>query len=169
MLSEATCAVLNSLTYRADANRWISLLPLGGIFWEDELPNTNQFLLRISDDQRRDIIRLFGIRVRLWKGDVLSDEDQQFWDRAHAVAPGWALFERLSVSPDELREQEETAKQADIVFEGLIGGADKVEINEQDGVQSFSATFNLYKNHDAAQSKKSLWRRMFRRMFSRGS
>src|ERR1700722_6508420 len=142
MLSDATSAILNTLTYRADARMGFSLMPMGGIFWEDELPNHNQFLLKIPEDDKRHIIRLFGIRVRLWNGQTLGNEDRQFWDTMQLLAPYWAFFERLSVSADELYEQEKVAKAADEVYEALFEDADKVEITEQDGLQHFSARFD---------------------------
>lgn len=166
MLSEATSALLNTLTYRADARVGFSWMSLGGIVWEDELPDHNQFLLKIPDDDQRHIIRLFGIRVRLWNGQTLRNEDQQFWDATQSLVPRWAFFERLSVSADELYKQEEMAKQAEEVYEALFADADEVEITEQDGVQNFCATFDLYKNHDAVQENKSLWQRILRRVRS---
>jgi hypothetical protein len=166
MLSEATSALLNTLTYRADARVRCSLMPLGGIFWEDELPDHNQFLSKIPDDDQRHIMRLFGIRVRLWDGQTLRHEDQQFWDAMQSLVPRWAFFERLSVSADELCRQDEIAKQAEEVYEALFAEADKVEISEQDGVKNFRVTFDLYKNHDAVPENKSLWQRILRRVRS---
>jgi hypothetical protein len=161
MFSEATSALFNTLTYRADARRGVSWMPLGGIFWEDELPNHNQVLLEIPEDDRCHIIRLFGLRVLLWNGQTLRDEDQQFWDTAHSLVPRWAFFDRLSVSAEDRYEQEEMAKQVDEIYEALFADADVVEITEQDGVQNFCATFDLYKN-GAVQKKKPLWQRVLR-------
>jgi hypothetical protein len=39
MLCETTVAHLSAFTYRADAKRRFSWLPLGGIYWEDEVPD----------------------------------------------------------------------------------------------------------------------------------
>jgi hypothetical protein len=166
MLSKATATYLNMLTYRADAGVGSSWMPLGGIYWEDELPEHNQFFLRIPEGDRHDILRLFGIRVRLWSGQALGREDQQFWDTTQSLVPRWAFFKRLMVSADELHAQEELAKAAEEVFEALCADADQVEVTEKDGVQEYFVTRNLYKTSDAVQKKKSLWERLLRRLHS---
>jgi hypothetical protein len=144
MLSEITLAYLSTLTYRGDAARKVCWLPLSGIYWEDELPDIHD-LRRIPEGDRHQILRLFGIRLRIWKGQALSDESQLFWDEIHWQVPEWAFFQRLMVSAADLDSQAEAEQASTEVLEALLADADEITIRERDGVQSFSATFDLRK------------------------
>jgi hypothetical protein len=42
MLTESTIAMLSALTYRAGAAKRVCVLPLGGIYWDDELPELRE-------------------------------------------------------------------------------------------------------------------------------
>jgi hypothetical protein len=152
MLSETTVKYLSKLTYRIDAKRDVCWLPLGGICWEDEMPDTE--FMKIPKDDRKQILRLYSIRVRLWKGEALPQNDQEFWDTARLQVPGWAFFRRETVSEDDQCAQEEAERTAAELFEALIADADEVTISEEDGVQSFSATFDLTKWSPDAEKKE---------------
>jgi hypothetical protein len=67
MLTENTISTLSTLTYRADAKRQVCVLPLAGIYWDDELPDIRE-LTKISEDDRVQIFRLFGLRCRYLEG-----------------------------------------------------------------------------------------------------
>src|SRR5215471_13621503 len=86
MLSETTIAQLSALRYRAGAKRQVCWIPLGGIYWDDEMPDIRQFM-GIAEDDRDQVFRLFFIRTRIWKGLELSEDEQVFWDEAHARMP----------------------------------------------------------------------------------
>jgi hypothetical protein len=105
MLSETTLAHLSDLTYRPDAKRRVCLLPLGGIYWEDEMPDLRQ-IMKIPEDDRNQMFRLFGIRARFWKGEALPADEQRFWDTARSQMPSWALFQRQTISVDDRHAQD---------------------------------------------------------------
>ena len=161
MLSETTLGFLSTLTYRADAKRQACWLPLSGIYWEDEMPEI--ILLNIPTDDLHQILRLFSIRVRLWKGVVVSDADQQFWDATYSRVPHWAFFQRKEISADDQNAQVDAEQCAADVLEALLTDANLVSISEKDGVQTFSATFDLTKRQTPPKKKQSWWNRVFRR------
>ena len=74
MLTENTIAMLSALTYLAGAKRQVCVLPLAGIYWDDELPELRE-LTKIPQGDHDDSFRLLGIRSLLWKGEILSDDD----------------------------------------------------------------------------------------------
>jgi len=162
MLSEATLRLLATLTYQADAKRQVCWLPLSGIFWEDELPDI-RYLMKIPEDDRNQIFRLFSIRVRLWKGEPLADTERQFWDTTFSQVPSWAFFRRQKISDDDQHAQEKAERCAADALEALLADADQVSISEKDGVQSFSATFDLTKSRLQQRRKPSWWERVFTR------
>jgi hypothetical protein len=161
MLSEATAAQLSARTYRCDAKRRFCLLPLGGIYWEDEIPDLRQ-LWKLPEEDRNQIYRLFGIRYRIWKGASLHEDDQLFWETARSQVPDWALFQRVKVSPADQLAQDQTERIAKEEFEALLAEADQVTVSEKyPGVEAFSATFDLTKSVTA--NRKSWWKRIFNR------
>lgn len=162
MLSRVTLEYLSTLTYRPDAKRQVCWLPLAGICWDDELPDI-QHLLITPEEDRNKIFRLFGVRVRIWKGDPLSPEDQQFWDTAQSLVPDWAFFRRQKVSVEDQQVQVQTEQATTEALEAWFADADHTEITEKDGVQSFSLTFDLTKTQPAPSRRPSFWERIFRR------
>src|SRR5579859_702093 len=144
MMSETTLGFLSTLTYRADAKRQICWLPLGGIYWDDEMPAIHH-LMNIPKDDQYQIFRLFAIRMRLWKGEPLPAAEQQFWDASYSQVPKWAFFRRQQISDDDQHAQEQAEQAAAGALEALLADADRVSISEKDGVQEFSATFDLTK------------------------
>ena len=162
MMSETTLGFLSTLTYRADAKRQVCWLPLGGIYWDDEMPDI-RYLMNIPEDDRNQIFRLFAIRLRLWKSESLPDAEQQFWDTAHSQVPSWAFFRRQQISDDDQRAQEQAERGAADAVEALLFDADRLSISEKDGVQEFSATFDLTKRKTPKEKKRSWWERVFTR------
>jgi hypothetical protein len=160
MLSEMTAGFLSALTYQGDAQRQVCWLPLGGIHWEDEIPDIRH-LMKLPQDDRNQIFRLFCIRVRLWKGEALTDAQRQFWDMTHSQVPGWAFFQRQQISDDDLHAQENAEWATTDALEVLFADAHEVSVSEEDGVESFSATFRLTKEQIADRKP---WReRLFRK------
>jgi hypothetical protein len=160
MLSETTRGYLATLTYRADAKRQVCWLPLGGICWDDEMPDIRR-LMKIPEEDRTKIFRLFGIRARLWKGEALPYEDQQFWDTEKASLPGWAFFQRQKISADDQRAQQAADQTTTEFLQALAHDADEAKVTEKDGIQSFSFTFDLAKVRPALPTKRSWWKRIF--------
>ncbi len=161
-MSKTTLGFLSTLIYRADAERQICWLPLGGIYWDDELPDIRH-LMEIPEDDRNQIFRLFSIRLRLWKGEALPDVEQQFWDTTYSHVPSWVFFRRQQISEDDQHAQEQAEQAATDALEVLLADADLASIREKDGVQEFSATFDLTKRPTPAKKKRSWWERIFAR------
>ncbi len=143
MLSPAAVAYFSQLKYRADAARRISWLPLCGIYWEDELSNL-QDLMHMPESDQRLMLRLFCIRIRIWKGEALSDEDRPFWGDIHSQLPDWAFFQRLTISADDQNAQAAAEQAGESVFKSMAEVfPDQCTITEKDGVQQFSATWKV--------------------------
>ena len=149
MLSEAAVNYLQPLKHNPDAQRHCSMIPLGGIYWDDEIPEFSK-LMTVPKDDRDAIFRLFSIRFKLWAGDELDADDQAYWDAALEVVPDYPLFRRIELSDDDRAAQLYTEQETLAGFEALFGDADDVNISE-DG--SWSATFDLTKD------RPSLWKR----------
>jgi hypothetical protein len=52
-----------------------------GIYWEDEMPDMVA-ITKFSEEDRRQILRFLGIRMKIWDREALENVDQQFWDTA---------------------------------------------------------------------------------------
>ena len=65
LLTDAIIDLLRRLAVRADARRMVSLIPLGSIYWEDEMPDYLD-LAKLSEDERNAVWRLFAIRFKVW-------------------------------------------------------------------------------------------------------
>lgn len=161
MLTEISIGFLSTLTYRPDAKRQVCFLPLGGIYWEDEMPGMG-FLSEFPEADQNQILRLFGIRVRLWNGVVLTHADQQFWDEMYSQAPHWAFFRRICISADDEQAQEYAWQGGEDIYEAFLADADEVSITVCDGIQHISATWNLDKAQTSLSKKQTWWRRIFR-------
>jgi len=59
MISDEARTFILEHPYRRDAEFQASIVPLGGIYWEDEIPDF-QLLYRLSDDARNEVLRLFA-------------------------------------------------------------------------------------------------------------
>ena len=70
-----------------------------------------------------------------------------YWDdETRLQVPHWALFDRLTIS-DDLRRAQDAAKQySDEMVAALNEGGDEVTSKVNDGLEHFSATFDLTKN-----------------------
>lgn len=161
MLGKATLSHLSGLTYRSDAKRQVCLVPLGGIYWDDEMPDLRQIMKIIPEDDRNQMFRLFSIRVRLWRGEALPADEQLFWDTARSQMSTWALFQRLIISADDRHAQDEAERAATEGLRELLARADKVSISAENELQRFSATSHLNKEQPGA--KESWWERIFKR------
>ncbi len=61
MLSEGALEYLQTLSYDSDAEGRSCIIPLGGIYWADEIPDFHA-LLKVPKSDRDLIYRLFSIR-----------------------------------------------------------------------------------------------------------
>ncbi len=154
-----TITLLSNLPVRADAKRCVSWLPLNGIYWDDELPDSLAYR-HLPKSVRDQILRLFKIRNVLWKHAPLDSADQQFWEDAVRQAPHYALFQRLNPSDEDLRAHQKVQQDCDSALNDLIAEAKVVSVTRSPGVESFGLTFPLTKS-GATIPKSSWWKRLF--------
>ena|SRR5215831_14289806 len=67
------------------------------------------------------------------------------------------------ISDDDQHTQEQAEQGTADALEALLADADRVSISEKDGVQEFSATFDLTKRQTPTEKKRSWWGRVFSR------
>jgi len=152
---------LYELTYRPDAERRICWIPLGGIYWQDELPDFWDFM-KLPEEERKQILRLFAIRFQLWDNKTLSEEDDLFWNTAISQVPACPIFRRLELSTDDRKAQKDMEQNFEEELGSLLSDADEVTITDEGhGLQSFSPRFDLSQNELIAPSKKPWWERIF--------
>ena len=142
MLSDTTIKYLSALTYRADARLVTCWLPLGGIYWEDEIPNFQE-LWKLPEDDQDKILRLFWIRKRVWANQVLPDEDQELWETVKSQVPDWPLFQRLAISAEQKQMQLDAEEASLSVYHALTEDVDEFSSEIKDGVEHFSVTWSI--------------------------
>ena len=125
MLSEKAIVLLTALSYRGDAKWEVNILPFGSIYWTDEMPS---FDLLDKPDDMFIIHAMFGIRLKLWDGEVLSAQDQQLWDAVKGQVPQWALFRRISLNNEQQQAREEAERQVEREFESLSDDSDNAPV-----------------------------------------
>jgi hypothetical protein len=117
MLSEKIVAAIAALRYQSDAKWEVNILPFGSIYWKDEMPEIGD--LFDKPDDMAVIFRIFGMRLKLWDGELLNAQDQQLWDAVRAQVPNWGLFRRLSLSEEQRLARQEAERQVEQEFESL--------------------------------------------------
>src|SRR6185312_10504929 len=122
LLSDSILDILRRLPHRPDAKRAICLIPLAGIYWQDEMPSVAD-MVSLSENERNTIWGLFASRDKIWDGEPLTPEAQKFWDAARAAVPDWALFHRLTLSDDDKRARSEAEAAVEAEFESAFGDA----------------------------------------------
>ena len=160
MISEDTVALLRTLPRRDDAQRHRSIVPLGGIYWDDELPDV-KVLHAAPDHVRNEVFRLFSIRFKLWDQQSLPAVDEAFWADARTKLPQYGLFKRLVLSEEDRAAQEATAAQTFEFFEAMASESDHFSITDNgSGVSQWSATMNV---SSRPNRKTPWWQRFWRR------
>jgi len=117
MLSENPVAMLAARTFRVDSDWGVNILPLGSIYWQDELPEILDLLKR--PDDMSIIYAMFAIRLKLWDGEPLSPQDRDMWNSVQQQVPNWALFSRLSLSDEQRLARENAERQVEKEIESL--------------------------------------------------
>lgn len=153
MLTDKAIEYLKPLTFSEKAERVVCFIPLGGIYWEDEITDFRD-LMKMSEEDRDSIYNLFRIRFKIWNGDSLEGNDKIFWDTAITQVPNYALFQRLNLSEEDRAAQDEVETGVEEGFGALFEDADEVNTTEKDGFQKFTATFDLTKDNDDTSSSK---------------
>jgi hypothetical protein len=111
VLSDIAVDLFSTLTYRPDAAWEVNLIPFGSVYWKDEMPEIREFVFKIPENDREQLLRMFSIRLKLWDDEPLSDDEQQLWDSIRAQLPNWALFQRLKLNLEDMRAREEAERQ----------------------------------------------------------
>jgi hypothetical protein len=112
------------LPYRPDAEWQVNILSFGSIYWMDEMPTIGELLAK--QDDMLIILRMFGIRLQLWDGEVLSAQDQHLWNGVKDQVPHWALFRRLNLNDEQKEVRKKAERQVEEEFECLSDGSDVV-------------------------------------------
>jgi hypothetical protein len=126
MLSEKAAALLAALPYRPEAEWKVNILPFGSIYWTDEMPS-----LRDLFDKQDDMLiihAMFGVRLKLWDGEVLNAQDQRLWDAVKSQVPHWALFRRLNLNDEQKQARKEAERQVEREFESLSDDSDSAPV-----------------------------------------
>jgi hypothetical protein len=114
MLSEKAVAVIAALQYRPDADWGVNFLPFGSIYWNDEIPAAADLFDR--PDDMSIVFAMFGMRLKLWDGEVFNFHEQELWDAVGRQVPHWALFKRLSLSDEQKLARESAEQQVERSF-----------------------------------------------------
>jgi hypothetical protein len=159
-LSQSLVAYMSALTYRAESMRLVSLMPLSGIYWDDEIPDLTA-LFSLGEDDKMQYLRLFAIRIRLWRGEALNGEDQNLWDTARTQVPTCPVFMRLNISEDDRKIQREAEEETDEMLGGLFSGAEEVTWTDVgSGAKEFTAKLDFTEERQSTR-RSSFWRRVF--------
>lgn len=100
----------------------VNFLPFGSIYWKDEWPEALLAELFEQVDDLSIIHAMFGMRLKIWNGEVLSAQDRALWDAVERQVPKWALFKRLALSDEQRCAREEAERLVEKEFNSL--GAD---------------------------------------------
>ena len=123
-LSQEVSDKIKALYFKSDAERIPCLLPLGSIIWMDELPDPDRFFLLFASGEDRDfVMKLFAIRINYWNTGTMGDEEQLFWEQAHAQFPDWPIFQRLRLKETDRAVHETIQNEAENFFTELAGEA----------------------------------------------
>lgn len=134
---------------------------MGGIYWADEIPDVD-VLIKLPEHDRSLVYRLFGIRFKIWRGEALSEADQHFWEAARSRVPDFPLFQRLRLSADDQRAQDEVERHAMESFKALLTEADEVNVTKDEhGLTSFSITMDLTEDRPPTAGKRPWWKRIW--------
>lgn len=123
MLSEKAIKLLSAQQYDPVSDWGVNLLPFGSIYWKDEFPLALLSELFEQADDLSIIHAMFGMRLRIWDGEVLNAQDRALWDAVKHQVPNWALFRRLTLSDEQRCAREDAEQQVEKEFNTF--GADR--------------------------------------------
>lgn len=119
-LSEKAVAMLTALQYQPRAGWGVNVLPVGSIFWLDEMPSMVE--LFENPDDKFLIHSMFALRLKLWDGQALNADDKRLWDSVKAQVPNWAFFKRLCLTNEQKQAREQAEMQVEHAFDVLSEG-----------------------------------------------
>lgn len=119
MLTDGALKFLKPLKHDPNAERLVCMIPMGGIYWADEIPDFRA-LIEMPEVDRNSVYRLFSIRFRLWNGETLDADDRAYWESAAALVPDYPVFRRAHISGEDRAAQESAEKECLEGFEILL-------------------------------------------------
>jgi predicted Rdx family selenoprotein len=111
-IGAAALQYLSSLVYRPDAGIVLGMIPWTGVYWTDEIPDSD-LILALPEEDCHQVFRIFCIRQLIWRRKQLSLEDQEFWESAKSRVPTCPVFHRLEPSRDIVRADRRIERQMD--------------------------------------------------------
>jgi hypothetical protein len=137
-------------------------MPLSGIYWDDEIPDLAA-LFSLGEDDKMQYLRLFVIRIRIWRGEALNGENQNLWDTVRTQVPTCPVFMRLNISEDDRKTQREAEQETGEMLGGLFSGAEEITWTDVgSGAKEFTAKLDFTEEGQSAR-RNSFWRRVFNR------
>jgi hypothetical protein len=136
MLGDEALKYLSSLVYDPDAKRRGSIIPLGGIYWEDEIPDFRKLTREMGRDAMKEVYRVFRIRFRIWKEMQITEDDQVFWDAVQELVPECPIFRRLELTEADRTAQKFVEDELVDMMEGFADSSTEAKI-DQEGRFSF--------------------------------
>lgn len=116
------------------------LIPFASIIWTDEHQPFRTGALDDHETCKQSLIRLTTARKRLWRTGNLAAADLSLWQEAKALLPDWPGFQRLALTPEQLRQLDACEQEADELIDGLRTGSSVFSIEDKgDGVTRFIA------------------------------
>ena len=141
-LSKRGVEIIESLRFEPQAEMRLCLIPLGSVYWSDELPV--KMFLEFREAADRDFaMRLFAIRINFWNNGAMKEEDQAFWNEAKARFPSWPIFQRLELTNESKSAHLKVQAEAEQFFVAL---SELGEMSNEGDYSSFCATFRLEDN-----------------------
>jgi hypothetical protein len=137
--------IIEKLRFEPQAEMRWCLVPLGSIYWSDELPR--KMFLEFREAADRDFaMRLFAIRINFWNNGAMKEEDEAFWNEAKTRFPSWPIFQRLELTNESKRAHLKVQAEAEQFFVDLSEEADEFKCTNEGDYSSFSAAFRLEDN-----------------------
>jgi hypothetical protein len=128
-LPSACVRVLRKLRLQPDAKRRVSIIPLGSIYWDDEVPESRH-IGQLTHEEQTAIWTVFALRFKFWDGEQLTPEESAFWESARTQVPDWPLFSRLVLSPDDRQARLEAEDMVQEELQSMFGAFGEVEVRE---------------------------------------
>ncbi|HEU4389909.1 MAG TPA: hypothetical protein VFV34_19055 [Blastocatellia bacterium] len=128
-LTEACATKISSLRYDPEAEIIYCPLPLGSIYFSDEVPDDlipEDAPDGLSPETVRDfmqVMEVLGVRVNLWNSYELSAEEQALWTEARQRFPEWPIFQRPELTLEQRKEHESILEDVGSWF-GSLGASD---------------------------------------------
>ena len=158
-LSPSLVTYMSALTYQAESKRLVSLMPLSGIYWDDEIPDLDA-LFSLGEDDKMQYLRLFAIRIRLWRGEALNVRKTRTCGIRYVTqVPTCPVFMRSEYFKEDRKTQREAEEETgEILRTDCLSGARRsyLEATFGSGANRNSRLNSISLNERADRAKKKL-------------